>query len=86
MHKKNATKKTRIVICKSDFLDFVYRLYLNKITFRKLDLLLSSGKKGRTKTVAVGPLIVLASNLAQLGFLSFLFYLKTEEDPASETL
>jgi hypothetical protein len=34
------------VDCKSGFLDFVYRLYFNKITtFRKLDLLPSSGKK-----------------------------------------
>jgi hypothetical protein len=59
-------------ICNSVFLDFVRRLYVNKITtFRKLNLLPSSGKKGRTKTPALGP--------------SF-FYLKTEEDPASETL
>jgi hypothetical protein len=35
-----------LIICKTDFLDFVHRLYLNKITtFRKLDLHLSSGKK-----------------------------------------
>jgi hypothetical protein len=40
-----------------------------------LDLLLSSGKKGRTETLAVGP----------SGELAFLFYLKTEDDPASET-
>jgi hypothetical protein len=41
---------------KSGFLDFVHRLYFNKITtFRKLDLLPSSGKKGRTKILAVGP-------------------------------
>jgi hypothetical protein len=46
--------KNDFIICKSGFLDFVHRLYFNKITFRKLDLL---------------P-----------------FYLKTEEDPASETL
>jgi hypothetical protein len=39
------------LICKSGFLDFVHRIYFNKITtFRKLDLLPSSGKKGRTKT------------------------------------
>jgi hypothetical protein len=37
-------------------LDFVHRLYFNKITtFRKLDLLPSSGKKGRTETLAAGP-------------------------------
>jgi hypothetical protein len=44
-----------VVICKSGLLDIVHRLYFNKITFRKLDLLPSSGKKGRTKTLAVGP-------------------------------
>jgi hypothetical protein len=48
-------------------------------------------KKGRTKTLVVEPpLDELASDLnqgaQQLGFLSFLFfYLKTEDDPASET-
>jgi hypothetical protein len=32
------------------FLDFVHRLYFNKITpFRKLDLLPSSGKKGKDR-------------------------------------
>jgi hypothetical protein len=37
---------TIFVICKSCFLDLVHRLYFNKITtFRKLDLLPSSGKK-----------------------------------------
>jgi hypothetical protein len=41
--------------CKSVFLDFIHRLYFNKITtFRKLDLLPSSDKKGRAKTLAVG--------------------------------
>jgi hypothetical protein len=41
-------------ICKRGFLDFVHRLYFNKITtFRKLDLLPSSCKKGSTKTLAV---------------------------------
>jgi hypothetical protein len=30
---------------KAVFVDFVHRLYFNKITFRKLDLLPSSGKK-----------------------------------------
>jgi hypothetical protein len=45
-----------ISICNSGFLDIVHRLYLDKITtFRKLDLLPSSGKKGRTETLAVGP-------------------------------
>jgi hypothetical protein len=44
-----------IIICKSVFFSFVHRLYFNKITtFRKLDLLPSSGKRGRTKTLAVG--------------------------------
>jgi hypothetical protein len=38
------------------FLDFVHRPYFNKITtFRMLDLLPSSGKKGRAETLAVGP-------------------------------
>jgi hypothetical protein len=37
-------------------LDFVHGLYFNKITtFLKLDLLPSSGRKGRTKNLAVGP-------------------------------
>jgi hypothetical protein len=36
------------VFCNSGFLDIVHRLYFNKITtFRKLDLLPSSGKKDR---------------------------------------
>jgi hypothetical protein len=40
--------------CKRGFLDFVHRLYFSKITtFRRLDLFLSSGKKGRTNTLAV---------------------------------
>jgi hypothetical protein len=43
------------LVCKSVFLDFVHRLYFKKITFRKLDLLPSSGKKGRTETLAVEP-------------------------------
>jgi hypothetical protein len=35
-----------VIICKSVFLDFVHRLYFNKITtFRKLDLLPSSSKE-----------------------------------------
>jgi hypothetical protein len=45
------------------FLDFVDRLYFNKIKLRKLDLLPSSGKKGRTETLAVGPPVELASDL-----------------------
>jgi hypothetical protein len=50
------------------FLDFFHRLYFNKTTtFRKLDLLPSSGKKGRTETLAVGPGPGL--RLAQPGFL-----------------
>jgi hypothetical protein len=37
------------IICNSGLLDIVHRLYFNKITtFRKLNLLPSSGKKGRT--------------------------------------
>jgi hypothetical protein len=37
---------TEDIICKSSFLDFVHRLYFNEIiTFRKLDLLPSSGKE-----------------------------------------
>jgi hypothetical protein len=36
--------------CQSGFLDFVHRLYVNRIaTFRKLDLLPSSGKKEEQK-------------------------------------
>jgi hypothetical protein len=56
---------TGLLICKSAFfLDFVRCLYFNKTaTFRKLDLLPSSGKKGRTETLAVGPLVELASDL-----------------------
>jgi hypothetical protein len=43
---RNAGKVLGEVICKSGFLDFVHRLYFNKITtFQKLDLLPSSGKK-----------------------------------------
>jgi hypothetical protein len=44
------------LICKSVVLDFAHRLYFKKITtFRKLDLLPSSGKKkGRIETLAVG--------------------------------
>jgi hypothetical protein len=42
------------LICKSVFLDFVHRLHFNKITFRKLDFLLSSCKKGKTEILAVG--------------------------------
>jgi hypothetical protein len=45
----------KFIICKSGLLDFVHCLYFNKITtFRKLDLLPSSGEKGRTETLAVG--------------------------------
>jgi hypothetical protein len=65
------------MFCKSGFfLYFVHRLYFNKTTtFRKLDLLPSSGPGLR---------------LAQPGdptarFPVLPFYLKTEEDPASET-
>jgi hypothetical protein len=68
-----------VIICKSCFLYFVHRLYFNKnTTFRKLDLLPSSGKNGRTETLAEpgGP---------TASVLSFLFYLKKEKDPASET-
>jgi hypothetical protein len=39
-----------VIICKSVFLDIVHRLYFNKITtFRKLDLLPSSGKKRKDR-------------------------------------
>jgi hypothetical protein len=44
-----------VIICNSVFLDFVYRLYFNKITFRKLDLLPSSGTIRSTETLAVEP-------------------------------
>jgi hypothetical protein len=38
-------KAGNVLICNSVFLGIVYRLYFNKITtFRKLDLLPSSGK------------------------------------------
>jgi hypothetical protein len=44
------------VICNSVFVDIVHRLYFNKITtFRKLDLLPSSGTKARTEILAAGP-------------------------------
>jgi hypothetical protein len=44
-----------IMACKIVFLDFVHRLYFSEITaYRKLDLLLSSGKRGKTETLAVG--------------------------------
>jgi hypothetical protein len=40
------SQMTMLIICNSGFLDLVHRLYFNKITtFRKLDLLQSSGKK-----------------------------------------
>jgi hypothetical protein len=54
---ESCVNKNRIpMIWKSSFLEFVHRLYFNKIiTFRKFDLLPSSGKKGRTETLAVGP-------------------------------
>jgi hypothetical protein len=47
------------------FLDFVQRLNYKRITtFRKLDLLPSSGKKGREqKPYLLGPLVELASDL-----------------------
>jgi hypothetical protein len=52
-----------VVIFKSDFLDFVHCLYFNKITFRKLDLLPSSGKKNEgQKPWLLGPLVELASD------------------------
>jgi hypothetical protein len=51
-------------ICKSCFLDFVHRLYFNKITtFRKLDLRPSSGKKEGQKPQLLGPLVELAPDL-----------------------
>jgi hypothetical protein len=50
-------------------------------------------KKEGPKSQLLGPLVELASDLDQLSqgaqqlrFLSFLFYLKTEEAPASEML
>jgi hypothetical protein len=56
-----------------------------KKAFRKLDLLPSSGKKGKTETLAVG-LLRLAQPGGTTARVSVLpFYLKTEEDPASET-
>jgi hypothetical protein len=59
-------------------LDFVHHLYFNKITtFWKLDLLPSSGKKeGLRLAQPRGP-------TARVSAL--LFYLKTDEVPASET-
>jgi hypothetical protein len=47
------------LICKSGFLDFVHRLYLNNkfTTFRNLDLLPSSGKKEGQKPLLLGPLV-----------------------------
>jgi hypothetical protein len=64
------------------FFYFVLSLYFSKIiTFRKLDLLLSSGKKERQEPKLLGPLVELAS-LRTGGPTA---YLKAEEDPASET-
>jgi hypothetical protein len=43
---------THYAICNSVLLDIVHRLYFNKIaTFRKLDLLPSSGKKVEDRTL-----------------------------------
>jgi hypothetical protein len=48
-------------------LDFVHRLYFNKIAvFRKLDLLPSSGKTEGQNPYVLGPLAELASDLVQL--------------------
>jgi hypothetical protein len=48
-------------------MDFVHRLHFNKITtFRKLDLLPSSGKKEGQKPYLLGPLVELASDLVQV--------------------
>jgi hypothetical protein len=45
-------------------LDFVHRIYPNKITtFRKLDLLPSSGKKEGQKPYLLGSLVELASDM-----------------------
>jgi hypothetical protein len=52
-----------IIICKRGFLDFVHRLHFSNITFRKLDLLPSSGKKEGQKPQLLGPLVELASDL-----------------------
>jgi hypothetical protein len=53
-----------LYLCKSGFLNFVHRLYFNKITtFRKLDILPSSGKKKGQKPWLLGPLVELASDL-----------------------
>jgi hypothetical protein len=42
--------KQNYSVSESGFLDFVHRLYFNEITtFWKLDLLLSSGKKGEDR-------------------------------------
>jgi hypothetical protein len=73
-----------VMKCKSCFLDFVHRLCFNEIAmFRKLDLLLSSGRKeGQNPDLSPG------LRLAQPGgpTASVLpLYLKTEEDPVSET-
>jgi hypothetical protein len=60
------------IICNSVLLDIVHHLYFNKITFRKLDLL-----PGLRLAQPGGP-------TARVSILPF--YLKMEEDPASETL
>jgi hypothetical protein len=61
-----------VIICKSGFLDFVHRLYFNKITtFRKLDLLPSTGKEEGQKPWLLGPLVELASDLDLVRFCRF---------------
>jgi hypothetical protein len=66
------SRNSKLDVCKSGFLDFVHRLYFNKITtFRKLDLLPSSGKKKEgQKPQLVGPLVELASDLQVLPFFT----------------
>jgi hypothetical protein len=57
---------TLLFICKTGFLDFVHRLRLNKSTaFRKLDCLLSSGKKEKNKLQLLGHLVELVSDLVR---------------------
>jgi hypothetical protein len=66
-----------VIICKSVFLDFVHRLYLNKITtFRKLDLLPFSGKKEGQKPLLLGPLVELASRSEASSFRNVVILLK----------
>jgi hypothetical protein len=78
------------MICNSDFwTSFIVYISIELQRFGSWIFFRLQVKKEGQKPL-LGPLVELASDLTegaqQLGFLSFLFYLNTEEDPASETL